>query len=292
MELIEGLGINVRLLFAQATTFLIVLLLLRQLVFQRIVQFLDDRKERIAQGLEFRNDYERKLQQIEDLKSQTMHKAKEEANKVLHEARTLSREQGEQAKKWAREEAERILSVAKAEGEKQQQKIVESSKEEIAKMGLLVAERVLGSSVTPKHEEEAFREALRVFEEEFYGQLIARETTNGEQKEDMVKAGKVFRDLLSKQGDVKFLPTIMKACADILEDQEEKSMEVVTARTLSDDERTRLRDLLKKSGFTVTERVHPEVLGGIALFFGGEHMIDATMRGKLHRVWQEATVAE
>ncbi|MDP3982169.1 MAG: F0F1 ATP synthase subunit B [bacterium] len=292
MELIEGLGINGWLLVSQATTFLIVLLLLRWLVFQKIVQFLDQRKERIAKGLEYSAEYERKLQGIEATKLETIRKAKEDANQILREAAVLSREQTEQAKKWAREQAEKILATAQVEGEKQQQRIVEESRDEIVNMGMLVAERVLGRAVAPKDETTAFEEAIQVFEEEFYGQLLAKETAGGESREDMAKAGKVFRELLRKQGDLKFLPNILQACADILEGKEEKSMEVVTARELKEEERKRLRDLLSQAGFTVKESVRPEVLGGVALFFGGEHLVDATIRGKLHRVWEEAKSAE
>ncbi|MCH7552349.1 hypothetical protein IIB49_03100, partial [Patescibacteria group bacterium] len=63
-ELFSNLGLDVKLLLAQAVNFLLVLWLLNRFVFKKILKFLEERKQGIERGVELTKKAEREIERI------------------------------------------------------------------------------------------------------------------------------------------------------------------------------------------------------------------------------------
>ena len=159
-ELFSNLGINGKLLFAQAVNFLLVLWLLNKFVFKKIIAHLEKRRARIEQGLELTEKAEHEMGRIEDARHRELEKGRLEGEKVLAEARIVSAAKGKEALTLVKGEAEKMLLKAKQESEKEKAETVLRSKSEIQKLAVLMAEKVLSRSVTKEDEESAAKEVL------------------------------------------------------------------------------------------------------------------------------------
>jgi F-type H+-transporting ATPase subunit b len=104
MDLIDKLGIDLKLLIAQAVNFLILLAILTKLVYKPILGVLDKRKKMIEDNVKNTEEIETRLAKIEEEKDKIMSEASEKAMAAV-----------EKAKKEAEEEKQKILVNAKKE---------------------------------------------------------------------------------------------------------------------------------------------------------------------------------
>ncbi|EKD63711.1 MAG: hypothetical protein ACD_51C00224G0008 [uncultured bacterium] len=104
MELIEKLGIDLKLLLAQVVNFLILLFVLKKLVYKPVLKMLDTRKNMIAKTVEDSKKMEERIEKLEEERKGTLAKASKEAVSII-----------EKAKKDAESEHQKILEKAKGE---------------------------------------------------------------------------------------------------------------------------------------------------------------------------------
>lgn len=163
-ELFTNLGIDIKLLFAQAFNFLLVLWLLNTFVFKKLIAHLERRRARIEQGLELTAKAEREMERIGAARHRELEKARAEAEKVLAEARSVSAAKEKEAFAMVRAEAGKMLLRAKQESEKEKTETIVRVKSEIQKLAILMAEKVLSRTVTKEDEERAAKEVLGYLE--------------------------------------------------------------------------------------------------------------------------------
>jgi len=166
-ELFSNLGIDGRLLFAQAVNFLLVLWLLNKFVFRKLITHLEKRRTRIKQGLELTEKVEREMGRIEDARHRELEKARLEGEKVLAEARSVSAAKGKEALTLVKAEAEKMLLKAKGEAEKEKTDAIRGARSEIQKLAVLMAEKVLSRSITKEDEERAAKEVMDYLEKNY-----------------------------------------------------------------------------------------------------------------------------
>lgn len=166
-ELLQNLGIDWRLLIAQAINFLIVLWLLNRFVFKKIISYLEDRKNKIEQGLELTEKAKREIQQISEARQREIKKTKEEADRILSEARNSASEKEKVVLSSARSEAEKMMLKAKDQAEKEKLSSILSAKLEIQKLSVLIAEKLLKRSTKPEDQESAAKEILDHLENQY-----------------------------------------------------------------------------------------------------------------------------
>jgi len=166
-DLFSNLGIDGKLLFAQVVNFLLVLWLLNRFVFKKLITYLEDRRQRIEQGLELTEKAEKEMGRIEASRHRELEKAREEGEIVLAEARSSAASKQKEAFNIVRQEAEKILQKAKGEAEKEKTDAIKSSKDEINKIAVLMAEKVLSRSITKADQEHAAKEVTDYFEKEY-----------------------------------------------------------------------------------------------------------------------------
>lgn len=166
-ELFSNLGINGKLLFAQAVNFLLVLWLLNRFVFKKLIAHLEKRRERIAQGLELTEKAEREMGRIQDARHRELESARLAGEKVLAEARSSASTKEKEALAMVRAEAEKILAKAKGEGEKGRADAVRGARAEIQSLAVLMAEKLLSRSVTKEDQDHAAKEVLTYLDKNY-----------------------------------------------------------------------------------------------------------------------------
>lgn len=166
-ELFTNLGIDIRLLIAQAVNFLFVLFLLNKFVFKKMITHLEARRQRIEQGLELTGKAEREMGRIEQARSRELEKARNEGEAVLAEARSSASAKEKEALALTRAEAEKMLIQAQAEAEKKKFDAIRGSRDAINQIAVLMAERVLSRSITKEDQDKAAKEVADYFEKNY-----------------------------------------------------------------------------------------------------------------------------
>ena len=151
-ELFSNLGLDVKLLFAQAVNFLLVVWLLNRFVFKKILLFLEERKQGIAQGVKLTEKAKIEIERIGEMRHRAMGKAKELAESLIAESKTKGMEQEKDIVRKARKGAEAILHRAEEESERKKQDALREAKAEVQERAFVLAEKVLMRSLSKEDE--------------------------------------------------------------------------------------------------------------------------------------------
>ena len=151
-ELFSNLGINGKLLFAQAANFLLVLWVLHRFVFKKLIVFLEERKRSIQEGVDLTEKAKVEIERIGEMRHRAMGKAKELAQSLIAESKTRGMEQEKDIVQRAREGAEGILAKAEVESERKKQDALREAKTEVQERAFMLAEKVLMRSLSKEDE--------------------------------------------------------------------------------------------------------------------------------------------
>ena len=166
-ELFSNLGIDGRLLLAQAVNFLLVLWLLNKFVFKKVLSHLEERRNKIEQGLELTERATREMERIDEARHRELGKARTEAEKILADAGSSAAAKEKAALAVVRAEAEKMLLRAKEEARREKGDAVRGAKNEIQKLAVLMAESVLSRSVTKEDQDRAAKEVVEYLEKNY-----------------------------------------------------------------------------------------------------------------------------
>ena len=166
-ELLSNLGINGKLLFAQIVNFLIIFALLGKFVFPKILTFIEERKKKIAKGLELTEKAEREMQRINDARSRELEKARQAGEVLISQAKVDAERRGAELVGAAKGHAESIALQARADAELAKTDATKAAKEEIGKTALLLAEKVLSRNLTSEDEEKMTKELLKELDKKY-----------------------------------------------------------------------------------------------------------------------------
>ena len=148
MEALGQFGIKPGLLVAEIINFLIVAGILYYFVYPKISKFLDERKNKIAQGIENAEQAEKKQKEAETEKGSILALASVEASQEIKTAVETAKIRESQIIDQANQRAADIQNKALLKAEEDKQNIINSSREEIARMIVLGAEQTLKAKNT------------------------------------------------------------------------------------------------------------------------------------------------
>jgi len=138
-----ALGINGAFLLAQIVNFFILLFLLKKFVFPPIVNMLDDRKKRIAEGLTAADVARREAEEERKRLMAQLEAERAEAQQRVAAASAQAEKVKEDILAQARREAEAIKTSAIEEAEAEKQRILAEAHKQIAELAMLATERVV-----------------------------------------------------------------------------------------------------------------------------------------------------
>ncbi|HEY4500983.1 MAG TPA: F0F1 ATP synthase subunit B [Candidatus Paceibacterota bacterium] len=142
-QLLTVFGINWKLLLAQGFNFALLLVLLTYFLYKPVLKIIDERREKIAEGVKTAEAAARKLEEAKQKSDTIVGAASREAEELVTSARVRANEQGVEIIRSAENRADSILDDAKARAQEEKHQALLESEKEITRAALLAAEKIL-----------------------------------------------------------------------------------------------------------------------------------------------------
>jgi F-type H+-transporting ATPase subunit b len=143
------MNVNVSLFF-QMIAFLLFVYLTKRFVWPPVMQAMQDRAKKIADGLAAAEAGTRKLEEAKGEIQAVMKQAREQAAEVLAAANKRSVEIVEESKGQARTEGERLVAAARAQIQQEVGQAREALRREVAILAVAGAKQILEREIDPK----------------------------------------------------------------------------------------------------------------------------------------------
>lgn len=143
----EALGINLGLLIVQIIAFIIVFLTLNAWVYKPMLDMMETRKKKIAQGLEDARIAAEARANAEKEAAKIISDAQAEASKVVRESTERAAAAGKDVKAAAEAEAAKVREAAVAEAEMERNRILGDIRGQVAALAIAAANKLVGSAL-------------------------------------------------------------------------------------------------------------------------------------------------
>jgi F-type H+-transporting ATPase subunit b len=148
----EALGINLGLLIVQIIAFFIVFLTLNAWVYRPMLNMMQTRKQKIAQGLEDARVAAEARANAEREAAKVIADAQTEASKIVREATERAAQAGLDVKAAAETEAAKAREAAIAEAEVERNRILGDLRSQVAGLAIAAANKLVGESLDEKRQ--------------------------------------------------------------------------------------------------------------------------------------------
>lgn len=171
----EALGINLGLLIVQIIAFIIVFLTLNAWVYQPMLNMMETRKQKIAQGLDDARIAAEARASAEKDAAKIVAEAQVEASKVVREATERAAAAGKDVKAAAEAEAAKAREGAMAEAQLERNRILGDLRGQVASLAIAAANKLVGEALDDKKQ--------RALLDEFFsgvksGKVVVLDATN------------------------------------------------------------------------------------------------------------------
>lgn len=146
----EALGINLGLLIVQIIAFIIVFLTLNSWVYKPMLDMMDARKNKIAQGLEDARIAAEARADAEKEASKIIAGAQAEASKIVAEATDRASSAGKDVKAAAEADAAKVRATAKVDAEIERNQILGDMRGQVASLAIAAANKLVGEALDEK----------------------------------------------------------------------------------------------------------------------------------------------
>lgn len=154
------LGIDPLAIVLQATTFLILFVVIRKVALSKIVQNLADRRETIEEGLQNAELMERQREELEKESAQALTAARKEADDIIGRGHEEAGAIVSDAQARAVKQAEEIVAKAKAQAEAEAEKVRRELKGEMLGLIADATEIVLDEKMTDAKDKQLIENAM------------------------------------------------------------------------------------------------------------------------------------
>jgi F-type H+-transporting ATPase subunit b len=141
--LFAAFGVNWHLLLIQLVNFALLLTALTYFLYRPILNIIDARREKIAEGVRIAQLAEKRLEEAQNEGETIVGNAAREAETLVSSARLRASETGAEIVSAAESKAEALLRDAAALAEESKRRALQEGEKEIAKAAMLAAEKIL-----------------------------------------------------------------------------------------------------------------------------------------------------
>ncbi|MGX2033075.1 MULTISPECIES: F0F1 ATP synthase subunit B [Methylocaldum] len=141
-------------LIGQMITFALLVWFTMKYVWPPLMQALEERKKKIADGLASAEKGKHEMELAEKRATALLREAKDQAADIVNLAQKRANEVVEESKQSAKDEGERIVAAAKAEIERELQQAKEGLRQQVAVLAISAAEQILQKEVDQKKHRE------------------------------------------------------------------------------------------------------------------------------------------
>jgi F-type H+-transporting ATPase subunit b len=142
-------GLDAPHFFAQVISFLIVAGLLYRFAYRPILAVLEERRQRIAEGLENAEKIKAELAKTESARQAIFDRANDQANQLIEEARAAAARVREQETQKAIAAAEQIMVKAREAAVRDHERMLAELKREVGRLVVQTTATVTGKILTP-----------------------------------------------------------------------------------------------------------------------------------------------
>ena len=239
----EGLGINFNFLLSQVVNFLILFVALYFLLWKRVLNALDARRQRIQEGIEKAEQADQELARAQTAYDDKVAEGETEAERIKAEAQEAAGQMRASVLKEARAQAEQIRATAQAKVDLERQHMLKELRGQVVTLAIAAANKVIGEALDEQRQQ-------RLVQEFFSG----------------IQAGRVVALEKAELANVAA-----------------ESAKVTSALPLSAEEQTTISESLAQQlrGKPKVEfAVDPAILGGVVVRVG-DIVIDGSVAGQL-----------
>ncbi|MGC6606167.1 MAG: F0F1 ATP synthase subunit B [Lentimonas sp.] len=147
-EIAGQFGVTWPTLIAQMVNFIIVAVVLYKFAVKPIAATLDERQQKIADGLQYAEEMKTQLAEAERERAEKIQEAAIEAQRILTESREQSKEMIEQKTQEAAAQAEAIIRKATEATELERQKMLSDVRQEVARLVVATSSKVLSRDLS------------------------------------------------------------------------------------------------------------------------------------------------
>ena len=146
---------------AQVISFSLVAWLLAKFAYRPILAVLDERRQRIAEGLADAEKIKQELARTEAMRSDVLDKANVQATKLIEEARAAAARVQEQETQKAIAQAEQIIAKAREATAIERSRMLTDLRREVGTLVVHTAGQVIGKVLTPEDQQRLSEETRR-----------------------------------------------------------------------------------------------------------------------------------
>jgi len=156
----EGLGLDLATFVGQLVSFLILLGLLVYFGYKPIRKMLDERANRIREGMEQAEAIKKEYEHAQVAVQEQINESRQEGQAIIAQAGKLGDRVREEAREEARQEAQAISDRARVEAQRESDKLVDELRGEFVDIAMLAAEKVINETLDREKHRRLIEEAL------------------------------------------------------------------------------------------------------------------------------------
>ncbi len=157
---ITDLGIDVPVLIIQTINFAFLLFLLKAFVYKPILKMLDERRERIREGLNAADRGREQAAEAERQAAEQIEAARREGQTIIQNAQQIAQRLQEDGRQQAQQQAETLLERARSEIQLERDNAIAELRKEFADLTISAAEKVIGQSLDRNAHQRLIEQAL------------------------------------------------------------------------------------------------------------------------------------
>jgi F-type H+-transporting ATPase subunit b len=154
-------GVSWHLLIAQIISFTIVCIFLYKFAYKRVLAVLEERRQRIAEGLANADRIKAEVARTEAQRLEVLSQANAQANKLIEEARAAAARVQEQETQKAIGQAEQIIAQAREAAAADHARMLTDLKKEVGRLVVQTTATVTGKILTPDDQRRLADETAR-----------------------------------------------------------------------------------------------------------------------------------
>lgn len=141
-------GVNWGLFISQLIAFGLLAFLLNKFAYKPVLEVLETRKQRIAEGLENAEKIKTELAETEQARKEILEKANNQAGKLIEEGREAAEKVREAETQKAVKEAEQIIAKAREASQADHARMLAELRKEVGKLVVATTGKVIGKTLT------------------------------------------------------------------------------------------------------------------------------------------------
>lgn len=156
-----ALGVSFGAFIVQLITFVLVFLILKRFVFNRVSKILEERRKVIEDGVRLGRKLEKEQENLDKKVAEVTREARHEADKIIANANKESREILRDAEKAAQRKTETMIADVEARLEEDKKQAMKKLEKDIVGLVSEATETIVHEKVDPKKDSELIDKAIK-----------------------------------------------------------------------------------------------------------------------------------